>query len=267
VKCARNKAMKTNFFKNLKIWLIVEVTPLFIIFFLFVQIANAEVMSSSNYKMGTDSINFGGVRSSSGSYTVEDTAGEVATGNSTSTNFAIKAGYQQNSVTNIIVIPASNVTMSPSIAGLTGGTANGQTTFTVTTDNPAGYSATIIAAASPALNNLYASFADYTPSGADPDYTFSNISTASSFAFTPEGADISSRYKNSGATCAIGSGDTSNACWDGLSTSNKTIAVRNSPNTPLGTVTTIKFRAESGSSHVQDDGIYTATTTITVLSL
>jgi hypothetical protein len=267
VKHARNEAMKTNFFKNLKIWLIVEVTPLFIILFLFAQITNAEVMSSSNYKMGTDSINFGGVRSSSGSYIVEDTAGEIATGDSSSATFAIKAGYQQDSTVNITVVPASNVTMSPSIPGLTGGTSNGQTTILVTTDNPAGYSANISAEASPALNNLYASFADYTPSGADPDYTFSNSSTASSFAFTPEGGDISSRYKNSGATCAIGSSDTSNACWDGLSTSNKTIAVRNSPNTPFGTVTTIKFRAESGSSHVQQDGIYTATTTITVLSL
>ena len=258
--------MKNNF-KNFKIALIVEVTPLLIAIFLSFNFVSAETMSSSNYKIGTDSINFGGGRSTSGSYTIEDTAGEVATGDSSSTNFAIRAGYQQNSTVEITVVPASNVTMSPSIPGLTGGTANGQTSITVTTNNPAGYSANISAVASPALNNAYDSFADYTPSGLDPDYTFSNLSTESSFAFTPEGADIHSRYKNSGASCGVGSDDDADACWDGLSTTNKTIAIRNSNNIPAGTVTTIKFRAESGSSHVQKDGIYTATTTVTVLSL
>lgn len=258
--------MKNNF-KNSKIWLITEAAPLFIALLLSLNFVNAEVMSSSNYKMGSDSINFAGGRSSSTSYTVEDTAGEVATGDSASASFAIRAGYQQNSTIEISVTPASNVTMSPSIPGLTGGTSNGQTSFTVTTNNPAGYSANISAAASPALNNSYDSFADYVPAGANPDYTFSNSSTASSFAFTPEGTDIHSRYKNSGATCAIGSDDDADACWDGLSTSNKTIAIRNSNNIPAGTLTTVKFRAESGSSHVQKDGTYTATTTITVLSL
>jgi hypothetical protein len=257
--------MKTKIFNNLKI--AAGLIPLFVVLFLFSNLVNAEGMSSSNYKIGTDSINFGGVRSSSGSYRVEDTAGEIATGNSSSASFAIKAGYQQDSTVNISVTPASNVTMAPSIPGLTGGTSNGQTSITVTTDNPAGYSANISAAASPALNTSYASFADYVPAGANPDYTFTNSSSASSFAFTPEGNDITTRYQNSGTNCGVAGSDTADACWDGLSTSSKTIVTRNSSNSPAGTVTTIKFRAASGSSHVQQDGIYTATTTITVMSL
>ncbi len=259
--------MKTSIFKNFKIKLIIGFTALFLVPFLFSSLVNAEGMSSSKYKISTDSVNFGGVRSSSGSYKVEDTVGEIATGNSSSASFAIKAGYQQDDTVNISVTPASNVTMSPSIPGLTGGTSNGQTTFTVTTDNPAGYSANISAAASPALNNSYASFADYVPAGANPDYTFTNSSSASSFAFTPEGNDIATRYQNSGTNCGVAGSDTADACWDGLSVSNKTIATRNSSNSPAGTVTTIKFRAASGSSHVQEDGIYTATTTVTVMSL
>lgn len=231
------------------------------------QISKAETMSSSNYKVELDSVNFGGGRSLSGSYTIEDTAGEIATGVSSSTNFTMQAGYQQNSVVNIYVTPASNVTMSPSIPGLTGGTSNGQTSLTVSTDNPAGYETKIKAEDSPALNTSYDNFADYVPAGANPDYAFSNSASNSSFAFTPEGSDIASRYKNSGASCGVGSDDDANACWDGLSTSDRTIAIRNSSNMPAGTVTTLKFRAESGSSHVQADGVYTATTTITVISL
>jgi hypothetical protein len=239
----------------------------FALFVFAFQISNAEMMSSSNYKVEIDSINFGGGRSLSGSYTIEDTAGEIGTGVSSSTNFTMQAGYQQYSTTNLYVTPASNVTMSPSIPGLTGGTSNGQTSLTVSTDNPAGYETKIKAENSPALVTSYDSFADYVPAGANPDYAFTNSSTNSTFAFTPEGNDISSRYKNSGASCGVGSSDDASACWDGLSTSDRTISIRNSSNMPAGTVTTLKFRAESGSSHVQADGVYTATTTITVVSL
>ncbi len=253
--------------KLLQIKIIINTALVVLCFVSIISLVNAETMSSSNYKVEIDSINFGGGRSVSGSYTIEDSAGEIATGFSTSTNFGIHAGYQQNSLYNLYVVPASNVTMAPAIPGLTGGTANGQTSLTVTTDNPAGYTTTISAEDSPALNTSHDSFADYLPAGLVPDYSFANSSTNSSFAFTPEGTDIDSRYKNSGLVCGVGASDTADACWDGLSTSARTIAVRNSNNNPAGTVTTIKFRAESGSSHVQADGTYTATTTITVIAL
>ncbi len=259
--------MKNNTFKIQITIKQIKIAILILIAISITSFAKAERMSSSNYKVETDSINFGGGRSLSGSYTIEDTAGEVGTGYSTSTNFKMHAGYQQNSVVNLVVVPPSNVTMSPSIPGLTGGTANGQTTMTVTTDDPAGYSTTISAEGEPALQNSYASFADYSPAGAVPDYTYTNASTNSSFAFTVEGGDIATRYKNSGVVCGAGSSDDADACWDGLATTTKTIALRNSNNNPGGSVTTLKFRASSGSSHVQPDGIYTATTTITVISL
>jgi hypothetical protein len=56
-------------------------------------------------------------------------------------------------------------------------------------------------------------------------------------------------------------------CWDGLSTSAKTIADRTSNNTPAGTQTTLYFRAASGSNHIQVSGVYVATTTLTVMPL
>ena len=224
-------------------------------------------MSSSNFKIQSDSVNFGGDRSVSASYTIEDTVGEVATGPSASENFSVKAGYQQMHETAIAVTAASDVVMSPAIGGISGGVANGSTAFTVATDDPAGYTVSIVASSSPALKTSTDSFADYVPAGAAPDFAFSNAATASSFAFSPEGADIDQRFKDDGASCNAGSGDTAGACWDGLSTSAKTIVSRASGNSPAGTLTTIRFRAASGSSHVQTDGTYTATTTITVVPL
>lgn len=227
----------------------------------------ADTMQSSNYKIQSDSMNFGGVRSASGSYTLEDTAGEIATGISSSTNYIVNAGYQQMNVVYLSVTSAANVILSPNLGGLTGGTSNGSTSFIVTTDDPAGYTATIQASSSPALVSPTDSFADYVPAGAAPDFTFSNVATASSFAFSPEGADITATYKDNGSSCNAGSSDTADACWDGLSTSPKTILTRTSGNQPSGTTATLKFRAASGSSHVQQNGIYTATTTVTVIAL
>ena len=51
-------------------------------------------MSSSNYKINADSINIGGGQSSSTNYQMEDTIGEVATGDSDSDSYKTKAGYQ-----------------------------------------------------------------------------------------------------------------------------------------------------------------------------
>jgi hypothetical protein len=232
-----------------------------------VQTADAETMSSGNYKMESDSINFGGLRGTSGSYIIEDTLGESATGYSSSTNYTVHAGYQQmNTVVYVSVTPASNVIMAPGIGGLTGGTSDGSTSFIVTTNNPTGYTATIAASSSPALNSESDSFADYAP-GANPDFAMTNLASASSFAFTPEGADIDERFKDNGSSCNTGSNDTSDACWDGLSTSPKTILNRATYNNPAGTNTTLKFRAMVGASRAQAEGSYTATTTVTVLPI
>ncbi|PJA33204.1 MAG: hypothetical protein CO185_00130 [Candidatus Zambryskibacteria bacterium CG_4_9_14_3_um_filter_42_15] len=53
-----------------------------------------EAMSSNTYAIQSDSINFAGLLSESASYSLEDTSGEIATGNIASTNFAGEIGYQ-----------------------------------------------------------------------------------------------------------------------------------------------------------------------------
>ncbi len=235
----------------------------------FVNNAYGQAMSSPSYKIQSDSLNFGGNRSASGSYSMEDTLGEVATGISSSTNYAMLAGYQQMQSASLSVVPPTDVVMSPAIGGVSGGTSNGSTTFKVTTDDTAGYSVSIVASSSPALTSGLDSFADYATSGANPDFTFATTTaTTSLFAFSPKGADVQARFKDDGSTaCGAGSSQTADKCWDGLSTMSKMIVSRSSSNHPNGASTTISFRAWSGSGHVQLAGNYVATTTITIIPL
>jgi hypothetical protein len=228
------------------------------------------IMSSSHYSMQSDSINFGGGYSSSTSYIQESTMGEVATGVSSSTNYTMGAGYQQMQIVALSLVPPSNVTMSPSLGGVSGGTSNGSAAFTVTTDDPAGYIATIQASTSPALvltSSSTNSFADYSPAGSVPDLNFSILPTSSAFAFSSQGTDADQRFLNDSSVCGAGSNSTAQACWDGLSTSPKTVADRMTNNQPAGVQTTLWFRAATGSHHIQVNGTYVATTTLTVLPL
>ena len=106
---------------------------------------------------------------------------------------------------------------------------------------------------------------DYTPAGGNPDFTFSVAAIDAEFGFTPEGADIATRFKDNAASCNTGSGDTTDACWDGLSTTPITVSQSTGSNHPSGTDTVMKFRTEIGSSKVQSEGTYTATITVTAL--
>jgi hypothetical protein len=229
---------------------------------------SAYTMGSANYRVQSDSLNTGGLDTgTSASYKLKDTIGEIATGGSSSASYNLKAGYRQMQESTISVSSPSDVTMNPSIAGITGGTGNGSAAWTVITDNPAGYKLDVKASTNPALKYNSYSFADYTPVGGDPDYSWLIDSADSEFGFTPEGSDIVAKYKDNGAdACATGSDMTTDKCWMGFSTSNETISQSGSGNSPAGTETTVKFRAQSGSAHLQTEGDYTATITVTAVT-
>jgi len=53
-----------------------------------------QVMSSGTYKIQSDSVNFAGAQSTSSSYSLEDTLGEISTGNISSNSYAAQIGYQ-----------------------------------------------------------------------------------------------------------------------------------------------------------------------------
>lgn len=231
-------------------------------------VARAQVMQSSSYRIESDSMNMGGARSSSGSYSLEDTVGEVGTGESSSSSYNLGAGYQQTLVDYLSLSAAADVTLSPSLGGLTGGTSNGSTAVTVITDNAAGYQLLISASSTPAMQSPEGNeIPDYLPSGADPDYDFTFAAGQEFFGYSPEGTDISARFKDNGTSCNTGSGDTSLKCWDGLSITPEEFARRTNGNHPLGTETTVRFRVGLGAYAAVIEGTYGATTTITALSL
>ncbi len=232
-----------------------------------VPLASAFVASSTNYRIQTDSINVGGVLSTSTSYRAEDTLGESGVGTSSSATYQIKAGYQQMQQVYIAITSPGNITLTPAILSTGGGTGDGSAIWTVTTDNAAGYTMNIGASVSPALTSGVNTFVNYVPAGADPDFTFTTPAASSRFGFTPEGADIVQKYKDNGAVCNAGALDTASACWTALNTTPDTIATRTTPNHPSGTPTTVRFRAVSGATNVQPVGSYTATATLTVLPL
>jgi len=160
-----------------------------------------------------------------------------------------------------------DVNLSPDIGGITGGFGTGTTTVTVTTDNPAGYSMSIQASTSPALKTGSYSFADYTPYATTvPEYSWSIADVSSELGYTIEGDDAYQFFKDNGSVCNAGSANAPYRCWLNASTTNQTIAYRISE-AISGSATTLGFKAESGTSHVQESGTYTAKISVTAIAL
>ena len=228
----------------------------------------AYVMQSDSYRMQFDSVNNGGGLGTSTNYQIEDTVGQISSGNSTSSAYNLYAGYQQmdsavsSSVYISLTSPTSTV-LAPAILGLSGGTATGTATMLVATNNSAGYSLKVLAVSSPALISGSNSFVDYTNVvNGTPDFDWFISAANSEFGFTVEGDDTDSKFLDDGADCNTGSSNASDKCWYPFSTSEILLADSASAN-ENNVTTTLKFRAESGSSHLQPAGTYAATLTVT----
>ena len=173
---------------------------------------------------------------------------------------------------------ANNVTMSPSIGGLTGGTANGATQVVVKTNNSAGYTMTIDFASSSygtaAMNQNGGSayINDYAPATpGTPDYTFSN-GTAAQLAYTvvaSTSSDVDPTFLSDGTSnCATGSTNNPSTCWMGPAQAAETIISRSTPTPVSGSTSTIQFRVgvPSNPNPVVSSGYYTATATLTAVT-
>ncbi len=254
----------SNVFAKSKYYVLL--TLVIYVFFNFYYEILADYMQSSTYKIQQDSVNFGGSDGASDTYKLNDTMGEIGTGDSNSDRYYLHAGYWQMNESYIAISEPSDLVMS-SMGGLSGGSSEGTMSWQVTTDNSAGYTMTIASTSTPALKSATDSLDDYVPVGADPDYDFINADTASSFGFTPEGTEASSRYLDNGFSCNIGVQETPGKCWDGLSTIPKTVAQNSSANVPSGSTATVHFRAETGANHIQSSGDYNVTIVATATTL
>jgi len=156
-----------------------------------------------------------------------------------------------------------------------GGVASdGAVQVVVSTNNTAGYSMSIKASSTPALQGVTqsGSIPDYAPSLPNvPDYSFTTPTNVARFGYTVSASttsDLDSSFLDNGAnTCNVGSNDTggTQTCWLNLSTTNKTIINRPSATLSSGATTTIAFKLDMTPNPVPNISadIYTATTTLT----
>jgi hypothetical protein len=169
--------------------------------------------------------------------------------------------------------PASNVTMDGSIGGLTGGTSNGQTQVIILTNNSTGFTVTIKASSSPAMqgNSKGGTITDYTPtSNVVPDFTWS-VPTGYEFGYSVSASntpDLAQKFMDDTSSCNTGAADTSqggdNACWYYLSTSATSTIVRTTNTPASGATSTVYFRLTVTPNSAPVADVYVATTTLTV---
>lgn len=243
-----------------------EASAFTVVVLLISNISFAQVRSSASYQLQSDSVNMGGGLSTSTSYRQESTVGEVATGESASASYALRAGYQQMQEVFLSLSVTGDAIMDQAIPGVTGGVSNGSSTLTVITDSPSGYQVHIAFQDDPAMQNPPYSIANY-DEGAAPDFSFTTAGGEAHFGYTPEGVDIVQFFKDDGGACNTGGLDTAYACWVGASTTAQTIAVGAGSNHPSGATTTLHFRVGVGSGAGVIAGVYIATTTVTALPL
>jgi hypothetical protein len=234
------------------------------------QLSFAQVRSSANYQLQSDSVNIGGGLSSSGSYTQESTVGEIATGVGSSTNYQLRAGYQQMQEVYISLTTGGDVFLAPDITAITGGISDGYTQVTVTTDSPTGYALTIEAGSDPAMKSGSNSILDYHSNQFTPYAEGFNIAPLNNaFGYAPFGSDVVEYFRDDAiGNCGSGGvNSTPLTCWEGLTISPVTISQGTNSNHPFGVATDIDFRVEvqAGAGIVAGD--YLATTTLTALPL
>jgi hypothetical protein len=169
--------------------------------------------------------------------------------------------------------PASNVILSPSLGGITGGTSDGGTQVIVQTNDHLGYTMTLTASSSLGMIGN-ASSTNYIPAYATSssfaaDYNFNVPTNRAYFGYTVEASttsDLPALFKdNNAGACGTGSNDTANACWVGATSTPLTIINRNYQTPASGATTTLKFRVKimPNPSPVIPDDTYVATTTLT----
>ena len=224
----------------------------------------AAAMSSSNYSIDFDSINVGGLDTgTSANFIMKDTVGEVATGQSNSANYTMRAGYRQMENQQISITVSDNVSGSVALGhlGLLQNSAVASTTFTVVSQN-AGYTLSIEALASPALQDSTTGnqFTDYTENSDGVPETWNVDNNTYQFGFSVFGADADTKY---GTTASCDIADNSNK-WEGLSTTQNQIASRASQTPAGGTDTTVCFATEQVGVFAPS-GTYSATVRVTAL--
>jgi len=259
--------MKTKFFKKMNIIMTI------VLLLGITLTTSAFVATSSSYSLESDSLNTGGLLSTSTNYQIEDTVGEVGTGTTTSTTYVTLAGYQQMQETHLSVSVGSDIVMTP--LTLTQSSGVGSTTWTIITDNVAGYSATVYVTVSDACVDLDGGGAvDALCNTGDGD-SFRDISTTKhtwdvdneySFGWSAHGDDVTGFGTDTDCVAEVNV-PSAGLLWQGFHGATAyQIASSATRTSPTG-VATIMCVASEQDTVFAPSGTYYATTTITVITL
>lgn len=170
-------------------------------------------------------------------------------------------------------VAPQNVTMDQAIQGVTGGTANGSSTFEITTNNTAGYTVTVAFASSTAME--FESGPQYIPNltgAVVPDFNTAAVSGTSGFGYTVVGpADkVASALLGTTSSCGSGSAN-ADACWNMNSDATVAYTIVNStdPSEATGDTYDMYFRvvADGNPNPALPEGFYTATATLTAANI
>jgi len=179
-----------------------------------------------------------------------------------------------NVTSEISISSPTDVTMSPSIPGITGGTANNvgsPTTWNVSTNDTSGWELAVAynhVLRKGSGGNNQTEFDDYTESSAGtPDYSWGAVGSSNEeFGFNVSaGANAIQKWLDNGSSSCNSSGGsaTSNHCWSPLSSSDQKLAENSSPTSSSGVNTSVEFQAQAGSSNDLEEGTFTTTVTAT----
>lgn len=164
--------------------------------------------------------------------------------------------------TGIAISDGADVTMSPNITSAVDQSSGGSS-WTVTTNSALGYNLDVKATSSPALVSGSNSFTDYTEGTAGVPDAWSVNAGAYEFGFSAYGTDVEPKY-GTGNACASPSSNSLN--YEGLETTSKVIATRNTVTPTTGVETNICFAAEQNGVFAPS-GTYQATIVATATTL
>jgi hypothetical protein len=226
------------------------------------------VMQSASYRMNADSVNVGGIYGESSTYHMEDTVGEMATGDSASATYSLHAGYQQMHGSMISMTPGADITLTA--LSMAQNSAVGSTSWTVITDDASGYALSVHASASPALVDAVTSeaFMDYSEVISGTPETWS-VTSAYEFGFSGHGTDVGVVTWGSDAQSnCIDAADTpsSGLKWIGFDGLNDILLASSEDRTSVSGTATYMCVATEQDSVFAPSGSYTATVTATAVA-
>jgi hypothetical protein len=226
------------------------------------SVAYGAVMQSTSYSLDFDSVNTSGGNSGSASFNLEDTAGEIGTGQSSSASYTLTAGYQQNFDGSISISAPSDISLTN--LSTSQNSAVGSTTWTVFTDHYSGFTLSVSASQYDALQTAtgtrFTDLASTTPAAW-------SVSNAYKFGFSIRGTDVNTGIFGTDTDCVNGN-DVPSATlkWRGFA-STTPIAVASTSNVTTSPGTDITMCVATQQNGVfAPSGVYTATITATAVT-